>query len=1155
MRIKKQLCLSRVLLFITIFSIIDQPWLEKTRATIAEEVAVVGLASAGIMRAVACAGAALYRAFTQRDNSKHNHTATQNVHAGKQDISNNYITPVLPTSSRIISENRCRQTIVPTHPSSIPTATANTLTTNNTMLNANSAVIARSYVDALSERDKSIAKQAKRSIMADWNNHIQTDTVRDMRLTNYSANSIVLDIERWTKSSYAITTQPGGGAIHFGDGFGHLRLASATHYKADRTTILQAFNIEEERRAINHDQQLYSHVKQLIYNFIENGRKLVYGSESERMIALLNLPYFYFPGISYGQELACAQQELYAHYYHEDDGSICLNALENTKAAQKILRNYRGINGSHKHLFSGYCSSEFNVSCDKPNAIHWVGRLPEDMASRIVDCEDNKKLIRIVQACASGDIAEATKVYHENSTGVRGATILFDAFRESYEVAVQKQEALLKDQYGIYHFGMSAEQRDPVFSHLSRQERQQLKNDTYQLTALNNFLVTRNYAKNTLHNLWRVPTTVSPAVHRALYQLLDTYTPESRIAKIYEFSQDNALSEKQKEEIASALHLPNGIIKDFADYDNTKNLNIPAIILLPEHAYTRKILNYLVYTKQTSKDEVIRQASTNAIERIQNLLQQKIETCQFACDWQELEQTQQEQIAIEQCIQASAAQLCDHINAYKKAIENNECDEEVTILWTKRVQAMEQTISDNYVCNMIPPIEPPDIIVQLLKVCQHIKDTLTNGNLTAIQRCIQQEIVEIMSKIADVCHGQHNILLRTIHELLHVATDFNRAGYIYKALITTDCCWMLLKCLPEMAMGIHDGVDDLLSISINAAKNPKSTVVAAKRNMKNAAWHLGKLLYEICGITVQCTMNEQEGWNRAKTACRTIYCVTKNLMSKMAEMPVREKTRFATTELIKSVITKKCISTLLRFYSTAGNTLERCMKIDTNSPKPPMLTPFPPMVALAECAADRASIVASVGATAIVTEGPSVTMAATKLPRKITYVLHNEQGLINVFNRHNNLIPLKKRYADIMGISHLKITPKYLKHVSGIQVTETFKKSGIVKSTIGGFHAYRKNKMRKYLRNVEIHSMTGVVKADIHYGGIAKDNNTFFPSSWSDDKMLRKVKEAITNPIVEPVMQKSGRWLLTGVTREKIKIGIVIEKTGELITTYPLFEL
>ena len=62
------------------------------------------------------------------------------------------------------------------------------------------------------------------------------------------------------------------------------------------------------------------------------------------------------------------------------------------------------------------------------------------------------------------------------------------------------------------------------------------------------------------------------------------------------------------------------MIKDFSNYDHVKTLNLLPIILLPEHAYTRKILNYLVYTAQTGENESIRQHAADTIACMCDLL-------------------------------------------------------------------------------------------------------------------------------------------------------------------------------------------------------------------------------------------------------------------------------------------------------------------------------------------------------------------------------------------------------------------------------------------------------------------------------------------------------------------------------------------------------
>lgn len=37
-------------------------------------------------------------------------------------------------------------------------------------------------------------------------------------------------------------------------------------------------------------------------------------------------------------------------------------------------------------------------------------------------------------------------------------------------------------------------------------------------------------------------------------------------------------------------------------------------------------------------------------------------------------------------------------------------------------------------------------------------------------------------------------------------------------------------------------------------------------------------------------------------------------------------------------------------------------------------------------------------------------------------------------------------------------------------------------------------------------------------------------------------------------MQRNGNWLLKGISNAKIEIEIVADKTGELITAYPLIK-
>ncbi len=83
----------------------------------------------------------------------------------------------------------------------------------------------------------------------------------------------------------------------------------------------------------------------------------------------------------------------------------------------------------------------------------------------------------------------------------------------------------------------------------------------------------------------------------------------------------------------------------------------------------------------------------------------------------------------------------------------------------------------------------------------------------------------------------------------------------------------------------------------------------------------------------------------------------------------------------------------------------------------------------------------------------------------------------------------------------------------------------------------------------------GTYQLDWSYGGSKFKPSTFFPSSWSEAKVLAKIEEAMEN-IVEATNGVRGREILKGVTKERLEIKVVFEKYGngvrELITAFPV---
>jgi len=126
-------------------------------------------------------------------------------------------------------------------------------------------------------------------------------------------------------------------------------------------------------------------------------------------------------------------------------------------------------------------------------------------------------------------------------------------------------------------------------------------------------------------------------------------------------------------------------------------------------------------------------------------------------------------------------------------------------------------------------------------------------------------------------------------------------------------------------------------------------------------------------------------------------------------------------------------------------------------------------------------------------------------------------------------------------------------HVLGIEISM---RNG-VPFKIGGFHhdpeyAFRKNGALKFKDTIKARG--AFYKSDIFYDGRLLASKSFFPASWSRNKVVAKIFEAYKNfekSGEEPTPLANGRYRI----REKIRGGTIIEmyiKNGIILTAYPL---
>ena len=97
---------------------------------------------------------------------------------------------------------------------------------------------------------------------------------------------------------------------------------------------------------------------------------------------------------------------------------------------------------------------------------------------------------------------------------------------------------------------------------------------------------------------------------------------------------------------------------------------------------------------------------------------------------------------------------------------------------------------------------------------------------------------------------------------------------------------------------------------------------------------MGKVLHEVCDITVECIVTPESGSNRLKQAIGNVGAVAGAFARQLREMTPREATRAITKNVVKALITKKCVGVLHLFYKNSHTKLIKLAKKIKQSAQP-----------------------------------------------------------------------------------------------------------------------------------------------------------------------------------------------------------------------------
>ncbi len=127
----------------------------------------------------------------------------------------------------------------------------------------------------------------------------------------------------------------------------------------------------------------------------------------------------------------------------------------------------------------------------------------------------------------------------------------------------------------------------------------------------------------------------------------------------------------------------------------------------------------------------------------------------------------------------------------------------------------------------------------------------------------------------------------------------------------------------------------------------------------------------------------------------------------------------------------------------------------------------------------------------------------------------------------------------------------------GIEIQTITKRSGLVTEKLKGFHHdylnFLENSGVVNLKNKVICPKTGIMKADVCWGGRWIQDKTFFPSTWTQEKVMQEAVE-ILQKYAHTATPKGTAWIIEGTSNSGTEIYMVIEKSGKISTFYPIWQ-
>jgi len=405
-----------------------------------------------------------------------------------------------------------------------------------------------------------------------------------------------------------------------------------------------------------------------------------------------------------------------------------------------------------------------------------------------------------------------------------------------------------------------------------------------------------------------------------------------------------------------------------------------------------------------------------------------------------------------------------------------------------------------------------------------------------LQQVIHQECIDGIDRLASLPEASVVYPYKESMALcFDAAREYNQAGAVDKATAVADFCGSLLdygKAIAEGAVaGVVGAVEDLL-------EHPGQALLCAVAGEYVLAYQLSKILYNVVDIGVTYVFDRERGKKQWDEYVAPVTQLIDAISNK--ELSLRDGLKGATQLAVQWKAQGKLLKGMNKFCKTAkAKALEFAKNNPLAVPEQYMTTPEGILLQSTQNIQPPASG----------SSGPRL-----KYISNSKLFSANKQEIIDLATKSHSVIQLTEETLQTTGKSSFNAPESFFKHIFSAELIEKQFLTGKVKMSLYGFHHYiigHLEEMGIKLLNSRICKKTELILSDVLCDGHLEPDKTFFPTSWSREKVISKIAEAARNPIQQLEIEGS-KGVLFGQTSEGIVIRIIMDiKSENYITAYP----